>query len=144
MSPMPSFKSWTLTHVPDRSRDPIANRRSKMVERLQEQRALAEDANYIRKKNRWTGKGTERRRIEVEQKVRPWWRTSPEGGLVFSLYVGARPIEISKGLAGVKCNEKTLVATIDQAVDYVTSGALDGAITVAASKVTFKPKKRAA
>jgi hypothetical protein len=144
MSAMPAFKAWSLCHVPDRSRDPVANRRSKMIERLGEQLKLAGDPSYIRKKNKWTGKGNDRHRIEVEQRIRPWWRSSPEGGLVFVLFVGSKPVELHKGLAGIATTEKNLTTVIEQAIEYVSTGQLDAVLTTVAAKVAFRPKRRAA
>ena len=81
---MPILKNLTFTAVPARSHDPVANRRAKLIERLEEQKALLVDASYVRKSQRWTGKGDERRQVEKQQRVRPWWRTDASGGVVMS------------------------------------------------------------
>src|SRR5262249_54454903 len=61
---MPILKSLTFTNLPVRSHDPVANRRAKLVSRLEEQRHLVQNPSYVRVVQRWTGKGDERRQIE--------------------------------------------------------------------------------
>jgi len=70
---MPILKSLTFTNLSARSHDPVANRRTKLVSRLEEQRQLLLDPSYVRVTQRWTGKGDERRQVERKQPVRPWW-----------------------------------------------------------------------
>ena len=45
---MPILKSLTFTNLPVRSHDPVANRRAKLVNRLEEQRQLLQDPSYVR------------------------------------------------------------------------------------------------
>jgi hypothetical protein len=78
---MPILKSLTFTNLPDRSRDPVANRRAKLVSRLEEQRQLLQDPSYVRVTQRWAGKGDERRQVEKKQPVRPWWRADASGNV---------------------------------------------------------------
>jgi hypothetical protein len=94
---MPILKNLTFTSVPARSHDPVANRRAKLVGRLEEQRLLLQNPSYVRIVQRWSGKGDERRQVEKQQRVRPWWRADAAGGLVMSVYYGTKPIEFEKG-----------------------------------------------
>jgi hypothetical protein len=55
-----------------------------------EQKMLLADASYVRKAQRWTGKGDERRQVEKQQRVRPWWRADASGQLVMSVYYPGR------------------------------------------------------
>ena len=93
---MPILKSLTFTSVPTRSHDPVAIRRAKLVSRLEEQRLLLQNPSYVRTVQRWAGKGDERRQVEKQQRVRPWWRADSAGNLVMSVYYGAKPIEFEK------------------------------------------------
>ncbi len=87
------LKNLTFTAVPARSHDPVAARRAKLVERIEEQKALRADPAHVRKTTRWTGKGDKRRQVEREQRVRPWWRTDLSGAVVMAIYHGAKPLE---------------------------------------------------
>ncbi len=58
------LKSLTFTNVPIRRHDPVAARRDKLAERLQEQKKLLANPSHVRTVQRWTGKGDERKQIE--------------------------------------------------------------------------------
>jgi len=123
---MPILKNLTFTTVPARSQDPVANRRAKLIERLEEQKALLADASYVRKAQRWTGKGDERRQIEKQQRVRPWWRADGSGHVVFSVFHGARPLEFEKNKAGISvASRDKLTALIDSLIGATQADELD-------------------
>ena len=46
---MPILKNLTFTAVPARSHDPVANHRAKLIERLEEQKALLADTSPVRR-----------------------------------------------------------------------------------------------
>jgi hypothetical protein len=126
---MPILKSLTFTTVPAKSHDPVAARRAKLAERLEEQKALLRDPSHVRVVQRWTGKGDERRQVEKKQRVRPWWRADASGHLVMSVYNGTKPIEFEKGKAGVAVQSKDkLPAVIDALIGAVRAGELDEAL----------------
>jgi hypothetical protein len=141
---MPILKNLTFTAVPARRHDPVANRRAKLVDRLMEQKALLADASYVRKTQRWAGKGDERRQVEKQQRVRPWWRVDASGGLVMSVFHGTKPIEFERGKAGIAvASKEKLPALIDSLIGAVRAGELDDML--ARVKPVGAPKaKRAA
>ena len=123
---MPVLKSLTFTSVPVRSHDPVAVRRAKLVSRLEEQRLLLQNPSYVRTVQRWAGKGDERRQVEKQQRVRPWWRTDSSGNLVMSVFYGAKPIEFEKGKAGIAvASRDKLPALVDALVGAAKAGELD-------------------
>jgi plasmid stabilization system protein ParE len=127
---MPILKSLTFTAVPTRGNDPVANRRAKLVERLEEQKALIADPSYVRKTQRWTGKGDDRRQVEKQQRVRPWWRADATGALVLSVFHGTRPIEFEKGKGGIAvASRDKLPALFDSLIGAVRAGELDELLT---------------
>src|SRR5262249_33278538 len=133
---MPILKSLTFTSLPTRSHDPVANRRAKLVSRLEEQRQLLQDPSYVRVSQRWTGKGDERRQIEKKQSVRPWWRADPAGKLVMCIYHGTKPIEVEKCKAASPLpSGDTLPALIDALIAAAKAGELDEVMTRAVKPV---------
>ena len=75
---------------------------------------------------RWTGKGDERRQVEKQQRVRPWWRADGSGHVVFSVFHGTRPIEFEKGKAGIAvASRDKLPALIDGLIGAAQAGELD-------------------
>jgi hypothetical protein len=130
--------------IPARSHDPVANRRAKLVGRLEEQRLLLQYASYVRTVQRWTGKGDERRQVEKQQRVRPWWRTDTAGNIVMSVYYGTKPIEFERGKAGIAVASKDkLAGLIDSLIGAAKAGELDG-LMAASGKPVGAPKARRA
>ncbi len=141
---MPILKNLTFTAVPARSHDPVAARRAKLVERLEEQKALLADPAHVRKTTRWTGKGDERRQVEREQRVRPWWRTDPSGAVVMAVYHGARPLEFEKGKAGIAVADRgKLPGLIDTLIAAARAGELDALMARAPKPGASKPRRAA-
>lgn len=142
---MPVLKSLTFTAVPARSLDPSANRRAKLVARLEEQRLLLQNPSYVRVVQRWTGKGDERRQVEKQQRVRPWWRVDGAGNIVMSVYYGTKPIEFEKGKAGIAVASKDkLPALIDALIGAAKAGELDGLMAASGRPVGAPKAKKAA
>lgn len=141
---MSVLKGLKFSAIPAKVSDPVANRRG--VKKLQEQKALADDPNYIRKSTHFTGKGPDRHTVTKEQRVRSWARPSPDGGLVFSVYLGARPIEFQKGMTGVQvASADELPDVIDKLIAALNGKELDEAISrVMSAKQAKKAVKKAA
>jgi hypothetical protein len=142
---MPILKSLTFTAVPARSHDPVAGRRNKLIERLEEQKKLIANPSYVRTVQRWTGKGDERRQVEKQQRVRPWWRADANGSVVLSVYYGTKPIEFEKGKAGIAvASRDKLPALIDALVAAAKAGELDGLIAASSKPVGAAKARKAA
>ena len=142
---MPVLKNLTFTSVPVRSHDPVAVRRAKLVSRLEEQRLLLQNPSYVRTVQRWAGKGDERRQVEKQQRVRPWWRTDSAGNLVMSVFYGAKPIEFEKGKAGIAvASRDKLPALVDALVGAAKAGELDELMARMGKPVGAPKARRAA
>ena len=140
---MPILKNLTFTAVPVRPHDPVSNRRGKLVDRLEEQKMLLNNASYVRTTQRWTGKGDERRQVEKQQRVRPWWRADASGQFVMSVFHGTKPIEFEKGKAGIAVASRDKLPTlIDSLIGAVRAGELDDLL--ARVKPVGAPKTRKA
>ena len=122
---MPILKSLTFTSLPARRHDPVAHRRAKLAANLEDQKKLLANPSYVRVVPRWVGKGDERKQIEKQLKVRPWWRADG-AQLVMSVYHGTKPIEFEKGKAAIAVPSKDkLVVLIDSLIKAVEAGELD-------------------
>jgi hypothetical protein len=141
---MPNIlKSLTLASMPARSSDPAMNRRAAMIARLDDQKKLIEDPSYVRVSHHFTGKGEERRRVEKQHRVKKWWRETPTG-VFFTVYSGARPVELGQGKNAVAAASlKDLLATLDRLREAIAAGELDEAISKAAASRTVGKKKAA-
>jgi hypothetical protein len=117
---MPVLKSLSFTATPKTGNDPVQQRRAKFVSKLEEQKLLLKDPNYVRTIQRWVKVNGERQATTKQQAVRPWWKTDPAGQVVMFIKFGARPIEFEKGKAGIVVPSKdklpTLIDTLIAAV----------------------------
>jgi hypothetical protein len=142
---MPILKSLTFTTVPARSHDPVTARRSKLVERLEEQKKLLANASYVRTIQRWTGKGDERKQIEKQQRVKPWWRIDGAGHVVLAVYHGTKPMEFEKGKAGIAVASKDkLSGVIDALIGAAQAGELDELLARSAKPFGASKARKAA
>ena len=138
---MPVLKSLTFTSIPVRRHDPIEGRRGKLVQRLEEQKALLQNPSFVRTVQRWSGKGDDRRQVEKQQRVRPWWRADASGGVVLSVFYGTKPIEFERGKAGIAvASREKLPGVIDAMIKAARDGELDDLMTRMSRPVGQKRK----
>jgi hypothetical protein len=90
-------KNLIFTVIPARSHDRASHRRAKLVERLEEQKRLLDDPSFVRRVQRWTGKEDQRRTVEVQQRVRPWWRADAGSGVVLSVFLRYQAARVREG-----------------------------------------------
>jgi hypothetical protein len=96
---MSHLKSLTLTIAPHQiERNPKLIRRQRLIERLEEQRKLAADPNFTVTIRRWIkdGEGV-KQPFDRIKRIKPWWKSDANGGLVLILKAGLRTIELEKG-----------------------------------------------
>jgi hypothetical protein len=135
------LKQLRFTAVPSGA-NPVMDNRMRLIRRLQEQKQLASDPQYVRVTRRWTGKGDARRQVEKAQRVSPWWKELPDGSVIMILRVGFSAVEVEKGKAGIAVPSRDKVPeVIETLVAAVRAGELDQVISAQAQA---KPKRRAA
>jgi hypothetical protein len=122
-------------------------RRNKLVRRLEEQVQLATaqltgNSYKATKLRTVTDADTgESKTVEVEKRVKAWWWQTDSKKLYIALKYGQRVIELAKGKNAVEVGSKEeLVATLEQLMAIVGSGALDTQIAAvsSATKAGFK------
>jgi hypothetical protein len=139
-----ALKSLSFTAVSKDVRNPVMARRIKLIERLEEQRTLFANPSFVRISRRWVKVDGERRQVEKQQRVTPWWRTDGSGQITLSIKFGSKPIEFEKGKTGVLVSSKEKIpAIIETLLTAARAGELDDLLTQA-SKLKATPKKRAA
>ena len=123
---MSNLKSLAFTSIPKIESSPVHYRRKKLVDRLEEQKALAKDPNHIRLSRKWQKKDGERVMTEKKTPIRPWWKTDEKGQVIFSVLVGYKPIEFEKGKGGIIVGSADkLPVVIDTLVAAIRAGELD-------------------
>jgi hypothetical protein len=140
---MNTLKSLTFTTVPKIGANPTLDRRTKVIERLEEQKLLLNDPAYTRTVRSSVKKDGERTVVEKQQRVSPWWRSVQNGTYAFFIRAGFKPLDFGKGQTAIAvASLDKLPAVIDTLITAVRNGELDEQLAQAAKQAT--PKKRKA
>jgi hypothetical protein len=68
---MAVLKSLTFTTMPIPGGNPTLDRRARVIARLEEQKLILKDPNYIRTVRTWVKKDGEKSMVEKQQRVAP-------------------------------------------------------------------------
>ena len=142
---MAMLKSLTFTALLQPGTDPVLDRRTKVIARLEEQKVLLNDPNYRRTSRTSVKKDGEKTAIEKHQRVLPWWRIAPNGSFVFFIRAGHKPVEFEKGKCAVAVPSlEKLPSVIDTLIDAVRNGELDDQLAQASKMAVARKTRRAA
>ena len=124
------------------SNDPKLKRRCKLLEKLTEQKRIAEDRSYQPTAFRWVdGEDGERKRIEVRKHVKQWWGKDASGNTVLTVRYGSKPLELAKGKQAIKlASDADVAKTLHMIAEAVEAGELDDAIAQQAGTAKLKTK----
>ena len=140
-----TLKSLTFTTMPKVGANPVLDRRTKTITRLEEQKALLADPSYARIVRNWVKKDGERTMVEKHQRVLPWWAMQANGSYVFFVRAGWKPIEFDKGKTAIVVPSLDKVPTIiDTLIVAVRNGELDDQLAVASKKAAVPKARKAA
>lgn len=110
------------------------DRRTKLIEQLDEQKKMVEGAlsgtPYLRTKQVWVdGEDGNRTRVERPVRARQWWQVGTNGAVQFGLRYGAVPLELQPGKTAIEVAKLAdLPAVIATVMEAVAAGELDAAM----------------
>ena len=124
---MKVLKSLTFGVMGRGSQNPVLARRAKLVHRLEQQKQLAQDPNFVvTVSKRLRNEAGSRELVQLQKRVRPWWREDVLGTIGLTVRYGAKAIEFEKGKNAIIVPSKDqLVATLDTVIAAVKAGELD-------------------
>ena len=142
---MAHLKSLSFTALPPVQANPVLDRRNRTITRLEEQKQLLADPNYMRTVRVWAEKDGSRQQIEKQQRISPWWRNAPNGSTVFFIKIGQKTVEFEKGKAAIAvASPDKIGGLIDSLIAAVRAGELDDALAQASKAAAVKKTKKAA
>ena len=142
---MAHLKSLSFTALPPVEANPVLDRRTRTIARLEEQKRLLADPSYLRTIRVWAENDGSRQQIEKQQRISPWWRIAPNGSTVFFIKVGQKPVEFEKGKAAISVGSPDKIGPlIDTLIAAVRAGELDEALAHASKAAAVKKPKKAA
>jgi hypothetical protein len=119
-----------VAYNPLTNNNPIAMRRRKLVAKIDEQLALAADADYSPTKTKWVkdAEGVEQK-VEVPKRVKRWWAVSTDGKVNLVVRYGSKPLEFAKGKNAIELSsEADVEKTLAKLKEAVEIGELDALI----------------
>jgi hypothetical protein len=123
---MSALRSLTFTTIPKIRANPTLDRRTNIIARLEEQKLLLNDPNYIRSTRSWVKKNGHLTPIDKQQRVLPWWRVNADGSYVLFVRIGSKPIEFEKGKNAIAVPSfDKMPAVINLLITAVRNGELD-------------------
>ena len=143
---MKILKSLTFAVMSRGSQNPVLARRYKLIHRLEQQKKLAQDPNFVVtvSKRLRNGAGS-KELVQSQKRVRPWWRDDALGTIGLTVRYGAKAIEFEKGKTAIVVPSKDqLVATLDTVIAAVKGGELDEHLAQYAKPRAAPKAKRAA
>ena len=142
---MSALSSLTFTTVPRIGANPILDRRANIIARLEEQKLLLNDPNYIRTVRTWVKKDGQLTPVDKQQRVLPWWRVNEYGSYVFFVREGSKLIEFEKGKNAIAVPSfEKIPMVIDILINAVSNGELDAQLAQAKKPLTALKSPKAA
>ena len=141
---MKILKSLTFGVMSRGSQNPVLARRSKLIHRLEQQKRLAQDANFVVTVSKWVrNEAGNKELVQLQKRVRPWWREDALGTVGLTVRYGAKALEFEKGKTSIIVpNKDQLVATLDTVIAGVKAGELDEHLTAASQSSWRCPGRR--
>src|SRR5947199_5551828 len=85
-TPKQTLKSLTFAVLPKREANPVQERRTKTIARLEEQKLLFSDPSFTRMvRSSVKGDDGVRTTVEKQQRIAPWWVTLGDGSCLFTI-----------------------------------------------------------
>jgi hypothetical protein len=144
-APKQALKSLTFAGLPKIEANPVQERRTKTIVRLEEQKLLFANPNFTRTvRTSVKSEDGVKTTVERQQRVAPWWVQIADGSYLFTIRSGWKPIEFDKGKSAiVVLSQDKLPAIIDTLIAAVRNGELDEHLAQG-SKVGTAKKSNAA
>ena len=104
-----------------------ATRRRKLVVKIDEQLALAANADYKPTKvKRVKDADGNVQKVEVEKRIKRWWSATADGKINITIRYGSKPIEFAKGKNAIElASEEQVAATLHKVKEAVQAGEFD-------------------
>ena len=141
---MSFLKTLTFTTASDLTPSPIEKKRQQLISALKDQLALLEKPDLTKTRKKWVETDGERILTQKCIPVRPWWKQTLDGKVIFFVRSGVRRIEFEKGKAAI------VVASIDELpklikgiMDATQTGELDHLLEIKAKPLVTSKSKAA-
>ena len=135
---MSKLKTLSFCSVPTTPKNPIVDKRQRLIERLEQQRQLAANPNFtISAKKTIRNADGSKTVTERQQRLKQWWRVDEKGTVILSVKMGFKAFEFEKGKAGIAVGSaENLDPTLQTLIEAVRAGELDAALSASNRKAS--------
>ncbi|MFK7777933.1 MAG: hypothetical protein QM501_07380 [Gimesia sp.] len=129
-----------VTYSPVNNSTVEATRRRKLVAKIDEQLALAANADYKPTKiKRVKDAEGNVQKVEVEKRIKQWWSITADGKINITIRYGSKPVEFAKGKNAIELDsEEQVAATLLKVKEAVQAGEFDALIEAQISSRKIK------
>jgi hypothetical protein len=123
---MSFLKTLTFSTTNDLIPSPIQKKRHQLVAALKDQLALLEQPDLTKSRKKWIEVDGERILTLKDIPIRPWWKQTLDGKVMFFVRSGLRRIEFEKGKSAIVLSSTDdLPKLIKGLIDVAMTGELD-------------------
>jgi hypothetical protein len=123
---MTFLTTLTFTNALDVKPSPLQRKRSSLIRNLRDQLILLENPNLFKTRARRVESDGCKQTVNVQIKVRPWWRETIDGKLTLFIKSGLKRIEFEKGQTAILVSSKEMLpALMLDLITAVENGELD-------------------
>lgn len=141
---MTFLNTLTFTNALDAKPSPLQRKKATLVRNLKDQLILLDNPNLVKTRTRRVETDGHKQMVEIQIRVRPWWRETIDGTLTFIMKSGLKRIEFAKGQTAILVqNKEALPSLINGLIKAVENGELDGLLTDKNDAKTIVRKKAA-
>lgn len=146
---MSFLKTLTFSSANELTPTAIEKKRSNLIKSLNDQLSLLENPSFSKTRKKWVMIDGEKVLTQKNIPIRPWWKQTLDGKVMFFVRSGLKKIEFEKGKNAIEvANLDSLTKIVKGLVDAVRTGELDHLIETkskaANSPLTPSLKKKAA
>lgn len=119
-----------VEYVPLTNNNPIMIRRRKLLVKIEEQLALAQDTSYVPTKHKWiTDEDGSQRKVVVSKRIKHWWTVAADGKVNLVVRYGSKILELAKGKNAIELSsESEVVSALAKIKEAVELGEFDAII----------------
>lgn len=123
---MTFISTLTFTNALDAKPSPLHRKRFALINNLKDQLNLLDNPSLVKTKTRRIESDGRKQAVDVQIKVRPWWRETIDGKLTLFIKSGLKRIEFEKGQTAILVSSKEMLpALILDLIKAVENGELD-------------------
>ena len=123
---MSCLKTLTFSSTNELAPSSIEKKRFLLINKLKEQLSLIDNPNLTKSRKRWVKIEGDRVLEEVTINVRPWWKETIDGKVMFFVRSGLKRIEFEKDKSAIVLNSiEELPPLIRGLIDATGTGELD-------------------